>query len=164
MSTAYHLTVFVHVLAALVWLGGMIALALLAPVLRDVGDDGLRQRLFHRLGVRFRAVGWVCIGVLLATGLIQLRVRGMWGMSTWGSAAFWAAPLGRALAWKLATVTVILAVQSVHDFWLGPRAGRVPAGTPEAKALRLRAAWLARFSALVGLVVIWFAVALARGG
>ena len=164
MSTAYHVTVFLHVLAALVWLGGMIALALLAPVLRDVGDDGLRQRLFHRLGVRFRAVGWVCIGVLVATGLVQLRLRGMWGMATWGSAAFWAAPLGRALGWKLATVVLILSVQSVHDFWLGPKAGLVPAGTPEAKAMRIRAAYLARFNAMVGLILIWFAVALARSG
>jgi len=34
MSTPQHLTVFLHVLAALIWLGGMLALALLAPVLR----------------------------------------------------------------------------------------------------------------------------------
>ena len=164
MSTAYHLTVFLHVLAALVWLGGMLALALLAPVLRDVGDDAVRQRLFHRLGERFRAVGWACIAVLVTTGVLQLRMRGWWGMTVWGAGAFWAGPLGRALAWKLGTVAVILSVQAVHDFWLGPRAGRVPAGTPEARALRLRAARLARVNAVVGLVLVWFAVALARGG
>ena len=164
MSTSHHITVFLHVLAALVWLGGMIALALLAPILRDVGDDGVRQRLFHRLGERFRAVGWVCIVVLIGTGVLQLRMRGWWGMTVWGAGAFWASPLGRALAWKLATVTVILGVQAAHDFWLGPRAGRVPAGTPEARALRAQAARLARFNALVGLIVVWFAVALARGG
>ena len=164
MPMLYHATVFVHVLAALVWLGGMLALALLAPVLRDVGDDGLRQRLFHRLGVRFRAVGWVCIAALLTTGLLQLRMRGWWGMGVWGSAAFWATAPGRALAWKLLTVGVVLVLQAVHDFWLGPRAGAVTPGTPQARRLRRAAALLARSTALVGLVLVWFAVALARGG
>jgi putative copper resistance protein D len=164
MSIAYHSTVFLHVLAALVWLGGMLALALLAPILRDVGDEGVRQRLFHRLGVRFRAVGWVCIAVLITTGVLQLRARGWWGTAVLGSTTFWAGPLGRALAWKLLTVAVILAVQAVHDFRLGPRAGQVPAGTPEARTLRRRAAHLARLNAVVGLILVWFAVALARGG
>ena len=61
-------------------------------------------------------------------------------------------------------MALILVVQSVHDFWLGPKAGALPAGTPEARTLRVRAAYLARFNAVVGLVLIWFAVALARGG
>jgi uncharacterized membrane protein len=164
MSTSYHVTVFLHVLAALIWLGGLLALALLAPVIRDVGDDGLRQRLFHRLGVRFRAVGWACIVVLVTTGVLQLRMRGWWGATVWGAATFWAGPLGRALAWKLVTVALILTVQAVHDFWLGPRAGRVPAGTPEAREIRMRAAHLARVNAAIGVILVWFAVALARGG
>jgi uncharacterized membrane protein len=133
-------------------------------VLRDVGDDGLRQRLFQGLGERFRLVGWVCIAVLVTTGVLQLRMRGWWGMGLWANAAFWASPLGVALAGKLATVVLILVIQAVHDFSLGPRAGRVQAGTPEARALRIRAARLARINAFLGLFLIWFAVALARGG
>lgn len=164
MAPSYHIVVFLHVLAALIWLGGMLALALLAPVLRDVGDDTLRQRLFHRLGERFRVVGWICIVVLLITGVIQLRMRGWWGTALWTSPLFWAGPLGRTLAWKLITVTVVLGIQAAHDFWLGPRAGRVTAGTPEARHMRVRAARLARINAVVGLILIWFAVALARGG
>lgn len=53
---------------------------------------------------------------------------------------------------------------SMHDFWLGPRAGRSVAGSPEARAWRKRAAWLARLNAFVGLILVWFTVALARGG
>ena len=164
MSPAYHVTVFLHVLAAVVWLGGMIAFALLAPAFRDVGDEGLRQRLFRTLGERFRTVGWVCLGLLAVTGVGQLRVRGWWGLDVWGSTQFWSSDLGRSLMGKIAAVTVMFVVQAVHDFWLGPKAGRAAAGSPQARAWRKRAAWLARLNAFVGLILVWFAVALARGG
>lgn len=164
MSVAYHLTVFAHVLSAVVWLGGLIAFALLAPELRRVGDEHVRQGLFQRLGERFRIVGWICIGVLVVTGVEQLRIRGWWAVLASGDAEVWATPLGHALLGKLVTVFLILAIQAVHDFWLGPKAGRLEAGTAQAKALRRRAALLARLNAGIGLVLLYFAVALARGG
>jgi hypothetical protein len=52
----------------------------------------------------------------------------------------------------------------VHDFWLGPLAGRLRAGTPEALRARRLAAWLARINAVIGIVIVILAVRLARGG
>ena len=164
MSTLYFFTVTTHVLAAIVWLGGMIAFAILAPALRSVEDDGVRQRIFHVLGERFRMVGWICIAVLLVTGVGQLQLRGWWGAQFWGVAGFWSTNLGRALVLKLGTGALMLVIQAIHDFWLGPRAGMVTPGTNEAVTLRRRAAHLARANALLGLVLIYFAVRLARGG
>jgi putative copper export protein len=164
MTLSYHAAVFVHVLSAVVWLGGMIALALLAPILRGAVDEAARQRLFHRLGRRFRRVGWICLAALGASGLVQLHARGWWGMAFWSAPGLWSSPLGHALAGKLLTVGIMLAVQAVHDFWLGPMAGRVPAGTEEARRLRKRAMLLARFNAVAALALLWFAVAVARGG
>src|SRR5690554_4486628 len=47
----YHLNVTLHVLAALLWLGGMFFLAVVgAPVLRKVEPAALRARLFQELG------------------------------------------------------------------------------------------------------------------
>jgi uncharacterized membrane protein len=164
MSTLHHLTILVHVLAALVWLGGMTAFALLAPVLRDVGDEGTRQRLFHRLGERFRTAGWICVAVLVLTGVAQLHLRGWWGAEVLGAGGFWRTGVGTALFGKLGAVVVMVTVQAVHDFWLGPRAGAAQAGSEEARALRRRAALLARANVVAGLVLLYFAVALARGG
>ena len=164
MRGLYHLIVTAHVLAAVAWLGGMIAFALLAPILRRVGDDADRQRLFHELGRRFRTVGWACIAVLVVTGIEQLRLRGWWGRAFWSAPALWTSPLGHALAGKLTTVAVMLGVQGVHDFHYGPRAGQVAPGTAEARALRRKAALLARINALAGVVLVWFAVRLVRGG
>ena len=165
MPWLYHLVVTLHVLAALLWLGGMFFLGVVgAPVLRAIDDAALRQRLFHLLGVRFRTVGWVAIAVLVTTGTIMLRARGLLAWSgVLGSAAFWRTPLGVTLAFKLATVVTMIAVSAVHDFLVGPAASRAVAGSIEAVALRRRAALLARLNALVGLILVVAAVRLARG-
>src|SRR5689334_15277758 len=82
-----------------------------------------RARLFDLLGRRFRAVGWACIVVLLATGLINLSYRGV----TWdavASGAILASPFGRVLGLKLLLVGAMIVLSVVHDFALGPAATR----------------------------------------
>lgn len=165
MTNLYFGTVTIHVLAAVFWLGGILFLALVgAPILRAVEPPALRQELFRQLGTRFRVAGWIALGVLVATGLLNLHFRGLLDASVLGSARFWTEPYGRALAVKLGLVTVMLVLQAVHDFGVGPRASLLPAGSGAAVVLRKRAALLARVSALVGVGVVVAAVRLARGG
>ena len=165
MQELYYLSVTLHLLAALSWLGGIFFLALVgAPVLRGVEPPALRAELFRRLGERARNAGWIAIAVLLVTGIINLHFRGLLQGELWGSAAFWGSRLGTALAWKLVAVATMLTISSLHDFVLGPAASRVEAGSPRALGLRKRAAMLARVNALIGLVVVIAAVRLARGG
>jgi uncharacterized membrane protein len=58
VSAFYYLNVTIHVLAAMLWLGGMFFLGVVgAPVLRAIDPPPLRQRLFQELGTRFRRVG-----------------------------------------------------------------------------------------------------------
>jgi copper resistance protein D len=161
----YWLNVTVHVFAALFWLGGMFFLAVVgAPVLRTVEPPALRAELFRRLGEQFRLAGWIAIAVLLVTGVVNLHFRGMLRMDVLGSGAFWATPYGTSLGWKLGAVTAMLVLQLIHDFRVGPAASRTVPGSPEAVRVRRHAAWLARGSALLGVIVVIAAVRLARGG
>jgi uncharacterized membrane protein len=163
MRELYLLNVTLHLLAALVWLGGMFFFALVgAPLLRTVEPPGLRGRLFHLIGVRFRTVGWACIGVLLATGVLNLWFRGQASREVLGAASFWASPYGRALGAKLAAVTAMVLVSAFHDFVDGPRSVRLAPGSPEAARARRRAALLGRLNALIGVLVVILAVRLAR--
>lgn len=165
MPTPYHLNVTVHLLAALLWLGGMFFFALVgAPVLRRVEPPELRASLFQRLGERFRTVGWIAIGVLLVTGFLNLHYRGMLSLELWADPTFRASPLGQALGWKVGAVTAMLVVSITHDFILGPAASRLEAGSRAAISARRWAAWLARANAFIGIVVVLAAVRLARGG
>lgn len=163
--SAYYLNVTIHLFAALLWLGGMFFLAAVgAPVLRAVQPPELRASLFQQLGERFRTVGWIAITVLITTGVLNLHFRGLLSEAVLGSRIFWASTYGKALAWKLGAVTAMMIIQAVHDFWLGPAASRLTPGSPEMLAARRRAAWLARVSAVLGIIIVIAAVRLARGG
>lgn len=161
----YHLNVFVHVLAAILWLGGMIFFALVgAPVLRRVESPDLRRRLFQAFGEQFRWVGWISILVLLATGVGNLHFRGLLTARVWTGLDYWVStPYGRILGAKLLLVTAMLVLQAFHDFVLGPSATRLEPGSPEALRSRKWASWLGRINALLGLALVYVAVMLTRG-
>jgi len=166
MPNLYYANVTVHVLAAMLWLGGMFFLGVVgAPLLRAIEPAEQRQRLFQVIGERFRAVGWGAIAVLILTGVVNLHYRGWlhWG-GVLGSAQFWKTGLGTALAAKLACVATMVVISAVHDFIQGPRAGRAVPGSPESLLFRKRAALLARANAIVGVLLVAAAVRLARGG
>lgn len=55
---------FLHVLAATVWVGGQLTLAALVPALRALGPD-----IPRRAARRFATVAWPAYGVLVVTGV-----------------------------------------------------------------------------------------------
>lgn len=163
MRALYLANVTVHILAAMFWLGGMFFLGVVgAPALRAIEPAAVRQRIFQQLGVRFRSAGWWAIAILLITGTLNLYFRGWLHWSVLGSSDFWTTPVGHALAFKLLGVAAMILVSSIHDFVLGPRAGRAAPGSPQAISFRTHAAHLARLNALLGVLVVVAAVILAR--
>ena len=164
MRELYYVNVTIHVLAAMLWLGGMFFLgAVGAPVLRGIEPPPLRQRLFHDLGLRFRRIGWWAIAVLIITGILNLHFRGwLHWHGVLASPAFWRTPVGHALAGKLTVVALMVSSSAIHDFIFGPRAGRAAPGSPAAIAMRKRAVQLARANAILGVILVIAAVRLAR--
>ena len=70
--------VWLHILAAAIWIGGMVFLALvLVPVVRRPEYRDHAWRLVHLTGTRFRWVGWVCLGILAVSGFVNLDFRGI---------------------------------------------------------------------------------------
>jgi putative copper export protein len=55
---------FLHVLAATIWVGGQLVLAALVPVLRRFGADPVSAA-----ARRFNQVAWAAFGVLIVTGV-----------------------------------------------------------------------------------------------
>lgn len=160
---AFKLLVTLHLLAAIVWAGGIAFLALVgAPALRGLDDAALRQRLFDALGRRFRTVGWSAVTVSVVTGLFLLHARGWLDPAVLGSAAFWGTGAGVALTLKLVALAAMFAINGWHDFVDGPRASAATAGTPDALRLRRRAMVLARVGAVAALAVLVAGVWVAR--
>jgi len=114
----------VHLLAAIVWAGGTVALVFVAvpPVQRLQGET--RALLLRELGRRWRPIGWSALGVAIATGL-ALAAR---------AHAFDSAPhdFDWVLAVKGALVGLVVAGSYLHDYVLGPGLARqVRAGEPQ---------------------------------
>jgi len=166
MRTLYLASVGLHLLAATVWIGSIAFFGLvLVPALRAPDLAPQRTRLLTVVGLRYRLVGWLSLAILLVTGLSNLRLRGVpWEALT--AAAFWTSPWGRVLAWKLGLVTLLIAVHSLHDFVLGPRATRLLAldpGSEESARARAQASTLGRSELAISLAILALAVLLVRG-
>ncbi|WP_088281875.1 hypothetical protein [Kineosporia sp. A_224] len=63
MSTLETVRLFLHVLAATVWVGGQLTLLALLPVLREVGGEAPKKA-----ARAFRRIAWPAFAVLLVTG------------------------------------------------------------------------------------------------
>lgn len=135
---------WIHVLSAITWIGGMFFIALVAvPVTRRMTDASLRGTLIQQMGVRFRAVGWIALTLLVVTGLINL----------WIYPFLLSSPR---FLWKLGLVIWALLLSAIHDFVLGPRAGAADADD----AARLRASWIARINMAVAIVIVLLGLSL----
>jgi len=74
---AHVLRLFLHVLAATVWVGGQLTLAGLVPGLRALSPDAPRAA-----ARRFNRIAWPAYGVLVATGIWNLFERDLGDRST----------------------------------------------------------------------------------
>jgi len=114
----------VHLLAAIVWVGGTVALVFVAvpPAQRLEGPQ--RGAMLRELGRRWRPIGWTALAVAIATGA--------WIASL--EHAFDTTPtrFDVVLAIKGALVGLLVAGAYLHDFVLGPGLARqVREGGPQ---------------------------------
>lgn len=166
MKALYLLSVWLHILAAIIWIGGMGFLVLvLVPVIRRPEYRGIFGELVHWTGVRFRWVGWICLTLLVLSGTFNVAYRGFGWDDVW-SGRLWRGPFGRALGVKLFLVAMILLLSALHDFVIGPRATAAwqeDPTSPVARRLRRQASWIGRMNLLLALIVVAFGVMLVRG-
>jgi putative copper resistance protein D len=114
--------VVVHVLAAIVWVGGTVALTFIAvPAIRRLTGEP-RQVAMRALGRRWRPIGWTALPVLVATG-IPLAAHVLPGSGGGAKAVFGV---------KMGAFLTLLVTAYFHDFVLGPRlAAEIREGCPQ---------------------------------
>ncbi len=118
--TGTTVRLFLHVLAAAVWVGGQLTLAATVPAVRPAGPAALRA-----LGRRFQRLAWPAFGVLAATGIwnlleADLSVRGAAYLVTLGV--------------KLGAVGVSGAAAGFHVLVAAPRVRRALSGEERRRA------------------------------
>ena len=152
--------VWIHLLAAVVWIGGMVFLSVvLVPVLRRDGLFAQHAALFRTIAYRFRGLVWGGMGILVVTGPLLAVGRSV--------------PLTEPRQWpmifavKMGLVALLFSLTLLHDLIVGPLVRKILGAaetqrTPRDRVLLRYSALLPRLSLLVALTVMWAAVVLAR--
>lgn len=151
LDVVFH---WLHLMAAVAWLGGMIFTAfLLGPVLRARLTPEARLPLIREVGLRFKHLEWSCLAILIGTGT--------WKIATAGPlAAVFDGAYGRVLVLKLHLVAAMLVLSALHTFAWGPRLAELRPGTQEQAALTRRVVFWARVNLGLGLAVVFCAALL----
>ena len=211
----YQAAVFLHLAAAITWIGGSLFLALvLIPAMRrlapappptptpppapasagwndtaagasrnDVDDAiampagsrndaapvttsppaGMLQAIAHR----FRIISWLCILLLVATGLYILPTRYGIGFAQFFSQG---GHFIAVLQVKVALAAIVIWLSFIHDFIIGPYVSRLTQAAqrgqpphPRLPLLRRLVIWTARLNLALTALIVIVAVTMTRG-
>jgi copper transport protein len=137
-ATAGLLLDWVHLVAAAVWVGGLVQLALAVPGAQRRLDERRRAQTLAQIIPRFSLAAGLAVLVLTLTGLVQ---------AAWLAGAIealWSTTYGLALALKLALLLPTLALAAFHLLHVSPQL-RTLVRQRSAKALESAAALAERF-------------------
>jgi uncharacterized membrane protein len=89
----YYASVFIHILAAVFWIGGMLfTVAVLVPASRHKLLRNKKGVFFALVGRKFSRISWILFLILIATGVTNLLARG-YELSNLVSVSFWSGGL-----------------------------------------------------------------------
>jgi uncharacterized membrane protein len=164
----YQLNVWIHVLMAAIWVGGLIyTSAIVIPfALTKQGNE--RQQIIRGLARRFRKIGWASIVILLLTGIgnLYLRVSPIGIEQLFNGEAFDPARvdgfIAKWLGWKLLFVVLMIALMLYHDITslAAARQHQGKSGNPPHNRAGSIAAALAT---LLAVAILYISVRLVRG-
>jgi copper resistance protein D len=164
----YYLSVWLHILAATVWVGGLIYTAAVAVPFALTHEATERQRLLRGLGRRFRWIAWGSIAVLFVTGLgnLTLRLSPIKFSQILNGDLFDPQKVEQLIAiwlpWKLMLVVVMIGLMAFHDITSIQAAKRHEVSPDTAPGSRMgsRAAALAT---VLAILVLYVSVRMVRG-
>lgn len=164
----YFLNVWIHILAAAVWTGGLIyTAAVVVPfALKHEGEE--RQRILRGLARRFRWIAWGSIVVLFVTGLgnLTLRLTPIKVSQIFNGDVFDPNKVEHLIAiwlpWKLMLVLVMIGLMAFHDI-TSIRAAKRYEGSPDSAPGSRMGSRAAALATLVAILVLYVSVRLVRG-
>lgn len=114
---------WLHTLAAVAWIGGMIFnLFVLRPSMGAIDPDQ-RIKLAVKVLNRFLTIVWISVGALILTGILIISSKPSYLKALFGS------PYGNILLFKLAVVLVMVLIVTVIRYVLLPRLESMIAGS-----------------------------------
>jgi uncharacterized membrane protein len=164
----YFLNVWIHILAAAIWTGGLIYTAAVAVPFALSHPVDERQRILRGLARRFRWIGWGSIAVLIITGLgnLTLRLTPIKFSQILNGDVFDPEKVEQLIAiwlpWKLMLVVVMIGLMAFHDI-TSIQSARRHEGSPDTAPGNRMGSRAAALATLVAILVLYVSVRLVRG-
>ena len=164
----YFLNVWIHILAAAIWTGGLIYTAAVAVPFALSHPVEERQRILRGLARRFRWIGWGSILVLFITGLgnLTLRLTPIKFSQILNGDVFNPEKVEHLIAiwlpWKLMLVLVMIGLMAFHDI-TSIRAAKRQKDSPDSAPGNRMGSRAAALATLVAVLVLYVSVRLVRG-
>ena len=151
------ISLLLHVVAAIFWIGGMLFLSLIiVPFLNQLKDPQEKRNVYRAIGPRYRAFAWLAIVILVITGPLNMYLLGISPANIFDP-SFHGTSYGQPLMIKLALVLLIIVSSLLHDFWVGPNAR-------SSTKFSLYAKIFGRGNLIIALLIVIFAVIIRTGG
>lgn len=166
MFTIWSVIRWIHLLAAIAWIGGMLFIVLvLMPVLRSALPTTERTLLFARVGRRYGTLSWISLTLLVVTGFLNGERRGIRWTHLLDS------DYGQTLALKLLLVAIVIVITLIHAIFFGPRITALAerarildvdgtAGSSDSKRLQVASIALSAVNLLLNLIIVLLAASL----
>ena len=157
MGTVNLISVFVHVVCAAFWIGGMLFIPLvLVPGIKKQPN---RVLLLQKTGIKFRFFGWLAVVLLFITGFLNMYFRGI----PFTTEFFTKSSYGKLLVVKLSLFVLMLLIGGIHDFYLGTKSIDEMQHS-SGKKFKLLARWTGMLNLLLALIIAFLGVVISRGG
>ncbi len=160
------LILWLHITAAVVWIGGNLVMAMvIVPYFKRSVSIVERLKILTQIGKGFEPVVWGCVLILIFTGICNIFSSGVLGSSELLGSFM------RTLGIKLILVLLLIILTGIHGFIMGPRlAQAIETLKPEAEELpeeidkmRSQMAVVSSIMGVISLLVLLAAVALRMG-
>lgn len=153
---AISLAYWIHMLATVLWIGGLAALsALIIPAARSSLEPEQYAKLLGALQRRLDPLAWLCLAALFATGLLQMSANENYN----GFLAI-DSPWAIAILVKHLLIILMIGISAALTWGVLPglrRAALLQAhgrNTPEISHLQRRETWMLRINLILGVLVL----------
>ena len=157
METFYLISVFVHVICATFWIGGMLFIPLI--LVPSIKNQPNRVLLLFKTGIKFRFYGWFSVLTLFISGFLNFYFRGFPLTLDF----FVQTIYGKLLSTKLVLFVLMLIISAIHDFYYGIKSIDEMQHSNNNK-FKLMARWTGMFNLVLALIIAFFGIIISRGG
>lgn len=159
----YFLLLILHVLSAMIWVGGMIFYVIVfIPVIRNPELKDQKLRLLQLTAIQFRNISYYIFFVLILSGTGILYLKGFFQNGI--NLELWISNIGYMFITKIILFTILFLSSLYHDFVTGPKTFTYLTTDPvRFERYRKTSSFFGRFNLLVSLTIAIFGIFVSRG-